>query len=319
MPSYHLAALGGTFDHLHLGHHTLLDLAFAQAQSVVIGLTQDAIVQYKAYTSAIEPYQQRLITLADFLAKRGYHHRATIEPLADLFGPTLTSPTIDCLVVSPLTHSGALVINQARQDRSLQVLPIHICHLEKSQDGEHISSTRIRQGLIDRAGFVYSSIFAQDRILTEAQKQAVRLPLGELLTNPPNTLLDQLFVPKPPFIISVGDATTQYLMQNALHPDVAIIDGKIQRQAIQTQPNLAVSYQTENPAGTITTALVQTITEAYLKPGVILVDGEEDLALLPAILLAPLGTVIFYGQPNEGMVVVKVTEERKGWVKKVLI
>ena len=28
-----------------------------------------------------------------------------------------------------------------------------------------------------------------------------------------------------------------------------------------------------------------------------LVDGEEDLAVLPAIFMLPLGSLIFYGQP----------------------
>jgi len=41
------------------------------------------------------------------------------------------------------------------------------------------------------------------------------------------------------------------------------------------------------------------------------VDGEEDLAVLPVLLIAPLGFSIFYGQPNEGLVQVQVTEENK--------
>ena len=43
----------------------------------------------------------------------------------------------------------------------------------------------------------------------------------------------------------------------------------------------------------------------------IVVDGEEDLATLPAILYAPLGSVVIYGQPNEGSVLVNVTSEMK--------
>jgi len=36
---------------------------------------------------------------------------------------------------------------------------------------------------------------------------------------------------------------------------------------------------------------------------------------LPLIDLAPIGSIIVYGQPNEGLVVVEVTKERKIWVK----
>ena len=48
---------------------------------------------------------------------------------------------------------------------------------------------------------------------------------------------------------------------------------------------------------------------------IIQIKGEEDLLVLPAVLLSPLKTLIFYGQPNKGLVQIKVTEEMK---KKVL-
>jgi uncharacterized protein (UPF0218 family) len=39
------------------------------------------------------------------------------------------------------------------------------------------------------------------------------------------------------------------------------------------------------------------------QPGAVLVvDGEEDLAALPALLAIPAGGVVVYGQPGEGMV-----------------
>lgn len=38
----------------------------------------------------------------------------------------------------------------------------------------------------------------------------------------------------------------------------------------------------------------------------ILVDGEEDLAVLPCILTAPSGSLVLYGQPGEGLVVCEV-------------
>ena len=44
------------------------------------------------------------------------------------------------------------------------------------------------------------------------------------------------------------------------------------------------------------------------EPRVLLVDGEEDLATLPAVLAAPDGASVVYGQPGEGMVLVTVTD-----------
>jgi hypothetical protein len=43
----------------------------------------------------------------------------------------------------------------------------------------------------------------------------------------------------------------------------------------------------------------------------ILVEGEEDLAVLPVLLISPLGFSVFYGQPNEGLVKIQVSEENK--------
>ena len=50
----------------------------------------------------------------------------------------------------------------------------------------------------------------------------------------------------------------------------------------------------------------------------ITVRGEEDLLALPAMLLAPLGSVILYGQFDLGIVVVEVTEELKGRVRNII-
>jgi len=43
----------------------------------------------------------------------------------------------------------------------------------------------------------------------------------------------------------------------------------------------------------------------------IYVKGEEDLAVMPLVALLPNGSVILYGQPNEGVVRVDVNDERK--------
>ena len=46
------------------------------------------------------------------------------------------------------------------------------------------------------------------------------------------------------------------------------------------------------------------------KPPVV-VDGEEDLLVLVAVLYAPVGGLVVYGQPGEGVVVVRVTEAKR--------
>lgn len=43
----------------------------------------------------------------------------------------------------------------------------------------------------------------------------------------------------------------------------------------------------------------------------IVIDGEEDMVALPFLIFAPVGWVVCYGQPNEGLVIVQITEESK--------
>ena len=117
------------------------------------------------------------------------------------------------------------------------------------------------------------------------------------------------------FLISVGDQTTKNLVDIDLIPDLGIIDNRIQRKdhnydIIRTENIL----DADNPAGTITENLWETIEEAIsltLEDSgnrIIVVKGEEDLAVLPCLLIAPEDAVILYGQPNEGLVFVNVCE-----------
>jgi len=50
----------------------------------------------------------------------------------------------------------------------------------------------------------------------------------------------------------------------------------------------------------------------------IIVEGEEDLATLPAILYSPPGSAVVYGQPNEGSVLVDVTAEKKLHIEELM-
>ncbi len=120
------------------------------------------------------------------------------------------------------------------------------------------------------------------------------------------------------FLISVGDQTTKNLVDIDLIPDLGIIDHRIQRKdhnydIIRTENIL----EADNPAGTITEDLWETIEEAIsltLKDSekrIIVVEGEEDLAVLPCLLIAPEDAVILYGQPNEGLVFVNVCEGKE--------
>ncbi len=48
------------------------------------------------------------------------------------------------------------------------------------------------------------------------------------------------------------------------------------------------------------------------------IEGEEDLLALPFFLLAELSSVVVYGQPFEGMVVVRVTKAIRTKAKRLI-
>ena len=119
------------------------------------------------------------------------------------------------------------------------------------------------------------------------------------------------------FLISVGDETFANLTKYELYPNIGIIDNLIQRKN-HTHEVIRADHilKAENPAGYITDDLWETIGQALELSDtgecyVIEVAGEEDLAVLPCILMASEDTTILYGQPNEGLVILNVSDTIK--------
>lgn len=128
-------------------------------------------------------------------------------------------------------------------------------------------------------------------------------------------------------IVTVGDVVTRTLLDNGVTPNVMVIDFKTQRRedlalAERLREMRVPVIALENPAGTIGLHLWEALLAALQAtvPVVIHVtEGEEDLAVVPALLLAPAGSAILYGQPpvtdlgihEGGVVLVQVTPESR--------
>ncbi len=125
---------------------------------------------------------------------------------------------------------------------------------------------------------------------------------------------------KGALIIAVGDVVVGNLLERGIVPHVAVVDGKTRRSEEFHVEWRWKRLRVSNPPGTITRALSIAILEALNSEGPVLieVEGEEDLAAIPAIYLAPEGAIVIYGIPDRGAALVNVDSEIKGLVKEVL-
>ncbi len=122
-------------------------------------------------------------------------------------------------------------------------------------------------------------------------------------------------------IISIGDATTERLISFNIIPDIAVIDG-VERRSLRGRP---INYPAEqmfcnNPAGTISKKALQVLQSALETsfPVMVKVEGEEDMLALPLFIMAPKGSIVLYGQPLEGIVLVNITEEKQNEAKELM-
>ena len=122
-------------------------------------------------------------------------------------------------------------------------------------------------------------------------------------------------------IIAVGDATTERLISFNIMPDIAVIDG-VERRSLRSR---SINYHAKqmlckNPAGTISKEAVRVLQSALdtSSPVTVKVEGEEDMLALPLFTMAPKGSVVLYGQPLEGIVLVYITEEKQKEAKELL-
>jgi pantetheine-phosphate adenylyltransferase len=139
-------AVGGTFDRIHLGHEKLLEKAVSSGDFVSIGIISDSIVE-----DDVEPFESRRKSVEAFLTglrPEGF----TIIELEDSYGPAVFDETMDALVVSDETFEKALELNKIRRQNGLKELNIIKIPMEYADDGAILSSSRIRNGEIDRRG-----------------------------------------------------------------------------------------------------------------------------------------------------------------------
>jgi uncharacterized protein (UPF0218 family) len=149
--------------------------------------------------------------------------------------------------------------------------------------------------------------------LPKEMREDLKEPLGDVVAEVARELLTGR-------VFAVGDMVTYHLLEEGVEPDVAVVDGRTEREEVDDEiveswRALPVTARVENEPGTVSHAVVMALRDAMEdeRQSLVEVEGEEDLVALPAVVLADDGDTVVYGQPGEGMVYVGVdkgTRER---------
>ncbi|MBD3187149.1 DUF359 domain-containing protein [Candidatus Bathyarchaeota archaeon] len=128
----------------------------------------------------------------------------------------------------------------------------------------------------------------------------------------------------PRKIITCGDVISKNFLKMQELPDIMVVDGKTCRKEYKLDvPGEYQAIDIENPTGSISREAWFAIKNAFFvhrKLLIRIVKGEEDLLVLPLVLLAPVGSIVSYGQPPvtdtnppipSGAVMIPVSRNRK--------
>ncbi|MBS1267456.1 MAG: hypothetical protein MAG458_00156 [Nitrosopumilus sp.] len=158
--------------------------------------------------------------------------------------------------------------------------------------------------------------------LPDSLRNQLKIPLGVLLPESQvNKENIQNHLSENSYVITVGDRTTEKMIHFGLIPSLQIIDGLEKRQQ-REPPKLegTTELNVDNPAAQITAQSIEIIKQSFTlkSPVRLLVNGEEDLLVIPVCIFAPEHSVVLYGQPNQGLVIVKITPEIRNKTQRLL-
>ena len=146
-------------------------------------------------------------------------------------------------------------------------------------------------------------------ILPEEHRKLFQEPFGELYPD-----IDEIVpIITDSIIYAVGDVVTHNLQKRGITPAIAVVDGYTMRSPCKRMPVFrGECIRVKNPAGTLTDDLIRALSHAIRHPPVtVIVDGEEDLAVIPLVIAAPDGAVVLYGQPHKGVVLRRVDQKAR--------
>ncbi|MDP3941249.1 MAG: pantetheine-phosphate adenylyltransferase [bacterium] len=318
--THRLVGIGGTFDLFHKGHRDFLRFALERSEKVLIGLSSDAYSHLRK-EHPFESYTKRKENLKAYLRNENALSRVAIAPLDSVYIPKQWDYLpIEAIIVTNDSEKGAEAINTQRAEEGRAVLEIIRVPLDLAEDNLPISSSRIREGSIDREGklWVKNSWYDQFLSLPQSLRTMLQKPFGEIV----DAKTIDFSKEEIEHLAAVGDVTVTILNDRNIVPKLRVVDLMVER--VRRFKNLAemglkhvnLTYTVQNTPGQLSPRVFLVVKEAFeeIKSGktvVLHIEGEEDLTVLPILLHAPIGWVVCYGQPHVGTVKVTVTEEAK--------
>lgn len=149
--------------------------------------------------------------------------------------------------------------------------------------------------------------------LPQRLRDELKIPLGVLVPDmQADALTIRAHIADAAYIITVGDKTTQKLVEFGIIPDLQIIDN-LEKRLPRDAPPLptgTIEMSCDNAAAEITEQSIEKIKKAFSlqRPVRLTVRGEEDLLVIPVCIHAPKNSIVLYGQPNEGIVIAHIDE-----------
>jgi len=163
------------------------------------------------------------------------------------------------------------------------------------------------------------------RKLTQRLRRRLKKPIGILIKGPVEIGVKKLkkivVNEKPPKLVGVGDVVVAGMAKQKVDADLYIVDFHVMRRPVKpVRLNVGKTFYAANPAGTITKEAWLTVKKALSRKGKakLVIKGEEDLLVLPAVMNAPENSIIVYGQPDQGIVLVRVTKKKRSECRKII-
>jgi broad-specificity NMP kinase/uncharacterized protein (UPF0218 family) len=209
-------------------------------------------------------------------------------------------------------------------EENIEAEIMEVCRSESAETGTRTieldttsgsarESARKIAAMLEREGLLVT----RELLIPESVREELREPYGKLFPG----LEEALGHCGKRKLFSVGDQVGHMLLESKRKPEVLVYDGRIRRKPSGNRIETGFpELRTENKVGFLGKNLWRTIQDALSakRQVQIFVEGEEDMAVLPLMLMAPEGACIIYGLFDRGVCLIEAGEESKAAAKELL-